>query len=488
MSEYSHHHPEYDDRKDDWKLCEDARAGESTVKMRKTRYLPSTSGQRALGMGLNNGTPKAGQALYDAYLARAVFPDILRATSQALVGLAQREPWDISVPDAMLPILEAATERGEPIETLIDRMLTQVLDCGRIGLLVDINPTTNLPYFADYTALRIINWDDNPVGGSTLRDLSMVVLDEERYERDPNSMQWSSIERYRILDTEAGAYRVRVEREGIVEEMDVNLRGESLDFVPFTFVNATDLLPTPGDVPLLGLARMAMTIYRGEADYRLSLFMQGQDTLVLQGVANPALNDISHTRDDGTQTGSQVIVGAGTIIYLPNSDQDAKFIGVDSNGLPEQRNALENDYRRAEQFGVALLTSGNAAESASTLLTRAAGRTASMATIIKAVAGGLQQGLRHMATWMRLDPNEVKVAPNMDLIQQSLTPTEFLRLVEAKRQGGPLSWKSVHEVARRGGLTEMEFDAEAELLEEDAATDDALGRAVGEPDADADVE
>jgi hypothetical protein len=62
-----------------------------------------------------------------------------------------------------------------------------------------------------------------------------------------------------------------------------SLAGKPLDAVPFVFVGPRDLVPTPDMPVLMPLARIALAIYRTEADYRQALYMQGQDTLVVVG-------------------------------------------------------------------------------------------------------------------------------------------------------------------------------------------------------------
>ena len=75
-------HPEFTEKDPDWIVMEDGHAGERKIKSRGSVYLPTTSGQRALGLG----TGKEGQALYDAYITRATYPTILKDTANALVG------------------------------------------------------------------------------------------------------------------------------------------------------------------------------------------------------------------------------------------------------------------------------------------------------------------------------------------------------------------------------------------------------------------
>ena len=495
--DFSLQHPAFVSQEPDWTLVADAHAGEQRIKGKGETYLPITSGQYALGIGQGtDGKPRPGQLLYNAYLRRAVFPDILRMTAAALVGLMVRESWNVELPPAIDYLKNRATPGGESMTQLIRRILSNVLLTGRIGLLNDVRESTNEIYIIDYPALNVINWDNNPTDGSPDRTLRLVVLDESRFERALNALEWKESKRYRVaalgaideLDVEGvRTYTTQVQIDGNQQPAtEPSLQGRMLDYVPFTFINATDLTPEPGEVSLLGLARLAVTIYRGEADYRHTLFMQGQDTLVLRGVANPNAQDVPRANDDGhvpynfsgSNTGSKVIIGAGAVIYLPMPEMDAKFIGVDSQGLSEQREALENDYKRAEQFGVALLTSGSEAEAADTIHTRVTARTASLASIVQTAAAGLLQQLQWAAEWAGADPSKVVVEPNLNFVEQVMSTMELNGLIGSKMQGFPISWRTIHQLVERGGLTALTLEEELEEIDREPAL--GLDVSVGE--------
>ena len=82
-SNISDPHPDYIARRPDWVLCFDCNEGQRHIKSKTTTYLPATSGMRALG--LNSGDE--GLALYEAYLIRAFFPDLMKETVRALTGI-----------------------------------------------------------------------------------------------------------------------------------------------------------------------------------------------------------------------------------------------------------------------------------------------------------------------------------------------------------------------------------------------------------------
>ncbi|MCK5549932.1 MAG: DUF4055 domain-containing protein [Hyphomicrobiaceae bacterium] len=468
-------HPEYAEKNPDWVLVEDGHDGERKIKQRTFVYLPSTSGQRALGLNLptqralaGGGTGRSsadkneGQELYDAYLIRANYPPILKDTANALVGIMNREPPVITLPAALEDMEKHATARGEPLTNLIRRLQLRQLLFGRTGILADVDASRNMPYLVDYTARQIINWDDEITEPETAqRRTTLVVLDESRNVRD--EFTWEFTNKFRFLDlTESGQYQATIEDDGArLDAVVPSIQGRTLDRIPFVFINDADLTPELGDIPLIGLARLALTIYRGDADYRQALFMQGQDTLVIIGeTIDP---------DDPDQ---KLIVGSGAHINIPNAEGDAKFIGTESEGIPEMRTAAENDFERAANYGLQMMSKGGGAEAAETLKIKVAARTATLVNIAETSAAGLEAILRISAEWVGADPDEVSVEPNTDFIDEAMPAAELLGLMNAKSRGAPLSIRSIHAQMRKGDLTSLTFDDEQAEIDGEPAPDD----------------
>ena len=348
-------HPLYTEHLPDWQVMQDGYAGERAVKAARFDYLPAPSGMVEDGALVGVTTP-GGQA-YDAYRACAHYPDLLADAVRAMVGVMHHKPPTIELPLAMAPLLDSATLQGEGLALLLRRINEQQLITGRCGLLADLPEETDalsseLPYLALYRARDLINWDAGQRERLSSDDLNLVVLDETGPVRQ--GFEWTVEQRHRVLvlgepavnePSGQALYRAGVfagkaaafSADGLIEP---SWRGRRLDVIPFSFINASDLAADPDDPPLMGLARLALTIYRVEADYRQALFLQGQDTFVVIGGIE---------QDDYR-------VGSNMTLTVPVGG-DAKYVGVDSSGIPEMRAALENDYARAAQKGGQLLDS-----------------------------------------------------------------------------------------------------------------------------------
>lgn len=452
-------HPLYSTFLPEWELCRDAYRGERHVKDKGALYLPPTS-----GMILDNVhvVGSAGYHAYQAYKTRAVFHDFMARAIEWSIGLLWSKPPEIELPTQLEDLLERATPNGESLEQLLRRINIEQLVLGRLGLLADMplvpDPAKPLPYLAVYPAETIINWDAGRIGERNDPGLDLVVLDESEDVRQ-SDFTWKRLEKYRALvlgelskneGEGAGKYRAGVfEGANYVdsEMVEPSVRGKTLERIPFQFINSKDLVPKPDDPPLLGLARLAMAVYRGEADYRQALFMQAQDTLVVVG---------------GDEE-KQYRIGAGATIVVKEGG-DAKFIGCNSQGLPEMRSALENDKSQAKEMAGHLVEKSSQKESGDALNIRVGAQTATLNQIARTGAEGLRRQLRAIAEWVGADPDKVVVEPCLDFTDDALTGKDLVDLMSAKTMGAPISLKSIHNVMVDGGLTEMTMEDELDEI------------------------
>lgn len=467
-------HPLYDAFLPDWQQLRDCYEGERTIKAAGTKYLPATSGM--IADGLDQATSK-GYLAFAAYRTRAVFPEFVKAAVEKMIGIMHMKPPTIAVPAEMEPMLECATLRKESAEMLLRRINEQQLLVGRVGMLLDVIPAqagapgAKLPYIALYEAESVINWGETvSADGMSLDKLNLVVLDESGPERTTDGFGWVDKTRYRVLvlgnptlpePVDANTpFRAAVFDSDNLEYLDdspnlvtPSIAGKTLNEIPFVVANSKDIVPEPDEAPLVGLSNIALTVYRGEADYRQALFMQGQDTLVVTG----------GEEDKVWRTGANAAI-------TPPIGGDAKYIGVQSAGLSEMREALQNDHVRADQKSGELVSeTSREAESGEALKTRVAARTATLKQIALSGAAALQEILRIAARWIGADPEKVIVTPNLDFVDQAMLGAELVDLMSAKGLGAPLSLATIHEHMQRRGMTEKTWDEEMESIEDEKA-------------------
>lgn len=446
-----------------WKKMRDCYAGEEVIKDAGEAYLPPTSGMRLDGYG--KGSSQPGQKAYDAYKLRAVFPEVVEDAIHSSIGVMHGKQATIEVPDVLKELLNRATDTGEDLQMLLRKINTMQLIAGRLALLGDIRQVEGkaVPTIVVYNEASAVNWDDVLVDQDS-SELRFVILDESGFELK-DSFQWEFVERYKVLalvtadgkfanagETVAGVGFAEMSKDQNPKDLVYTLmsvQGSVVEKVPVVFCNAMDLSSVPGRPPFLGLANTALAIYRGEADYRQNLFMQGQDTLVILGDARADTEETTRT-------------GAGSSIRLPING-DAKYIGVNSQGLPEQRQALDGDYKRASAKSSKLMTESGQ-ESGEALRVRVSAKTATLNQIAITGAAALQEVLRRLAVMFGANPDEVRVTPNLEFAKVTGDGNNLRGLVEAKGMGAPISDKSIHGWAKEQGFTSMTYEEELAAL------------------------
>lgn len=470
-------HPQYVDRFDEWTQMEDTYAGERAVKMKRELYLPPTEGMLADGM---SGPTSPGWKDYDAYLMRAYFHDIIKDGVKAMIGIMHARPAVIKLPPRLNAMKDKATDQGEGLQQLLRRINVNQLVKGRLGLLVDV-PTGKsvdeaIPYITVYDAKRIVNWDAGRENEGP-NELQLVVLDETGRRRE--GFTWKTEQKFRVCTrgglaslnnsevtpTEGQKYTVAVmvNNSNLPGEQDFktpSLGGTELDQIPFVFIGANDLVPEPEFPPLLGLSNLALAIYRAEADYRQTLFLQGQQTLVITG------GNIDETNPQSIRTGAKGVIDL-------KIGGDAKYIGISAEGLGEMRQSLKNDQERAALEGVTFLDAGSSdgqTQSGEALRIRVAARTTTISSVARAGGLGLELALKFAAQWVGADPAEVSVEPVTDFADQTVQGAALLAFMQAKQLGLPLSLKSLHELMASNDLTKLTFEDENNQIEEEAET------------------
>jgi len=463
--------------------------GERAVKAKRDVYLPPTPSMILDGFG--TGSKAVGEVIYEGYLKRALFPEFVNDAVQVLVGMLNHKQANIEVPKVMEPLLQDCTVQHESVYDLLRRIHTEQLITGRIGLLADLPsaptvtptaadgnaaPSVVLPYIASYVAEAVRNWDEaeSQEGYSAC---NLVVLNESGFTREAD-FTWKTFKKYRVLqlgalgpnedDTGGAPYRMGVfdDRVGALSYSEEAMvppmyRGKTLTEIPFVFANTRDLMGTPDLPPLEGLGKHVLAIYRGEADYRQALFMTGQDTLVVIGGTREP--DGTAGVDDGA-----VRTGAGSRIDV-DINGDAKYIGVNSEGLGEMRSSLENDRKYAQMKSGQLMEGKSKQESGEAMKTRLTAQTATLNQIALTSGKALENILKIIARWIGANDEEVKVTPNMEFGELSLTATDIKGLMEARLTGAPLSKKSIHALMVEKRLTSMTYEEEMEqIAEEDA--------------------
>lgn len=463
-------HPYYKCKRDDYIQIDDCLRGERQVKDKGVLYLPKTSAQES--------DDPHGKA-YDAYKRRAIYYNFPKDTADAALGMLQREPAKIELPTAIESLEELSTNDSETVHEVLADINQGQIEYGRFGLLVDVPDTEapEAPYLVKYHAISIVNWDEEFRDG--IKRLRMVTLNESSWEITGGGQQeWVEKYRYCALD-ENGEYWTAVIGPGDVYEIDTknfnppkmgkdidpypNYKGKRLDYVPFVFVNVSDLRPRPQTSPILDICSDSIHLYMQEADRQQALFMQGQATPWMKGIL----------KDE--KPGN---LGATTLLTAKNPDADFGFLELKGNGLSSMAENIDALKQQVIGKGVALVDTSTA-ESGKALAIRSSSKTSILKTIALTGARGLRQALSYAYDWtqkgsgfVEADKDELSIAPNLDFVDDdnSTVAKDLLTLMQAKAMGAKLSDETIHQWMQKKELTTKEFETELEDLNNEAAT------------------
>ena len=424
-------HPSYDTaRAADWDLCSTAYNGEAYIKEAGTKYLPQPSGYSAAG-----GHDDGGKAAYDAYKARAEFPEFMAVSVGAMVGVIHQREIQIEMPDAMAYLMESADGQRTTLEDFHRAITRNLLVSGRYGLLADAPETQGMPFLSGYSGASIINWDED-----------FFVLDESGHVRV--GFDWEARTAHRVLQLDNGRY-VQTYHDGAAERdiTPTGLGGGALDRVPFAVANAkgvTSAIETP---PLVGVARAARDVYQLSADQRLQLFMSGQETLV-------AINGPRPTA-----------VGAGVVHEMTGAEgmaPDLKYVSPSCSGITAHGEKIAERKEAAAQAGARMFEQASSGqESGDARRLRFQSETANLMTVAQSSCALLERGLRDVAMMLRQNENDVVVKPPADLLDPTMDAQEVATLWGVVMQGG-MSWPTFYERTQKGGVMSAERDADEE--------------------------
>ena len=254
----------------------------------------------------------------ESYVERAVFYNATGRTLDGLIGIAFKKDPQVNLP-AFLDYLKTDCDGSEnSIYQQAQSVVSNVLQAGRHGLLVDIDSRTNRPVIKSYSAESIINWRYEGTS------LVMVVLQETIEE--PDGYGLNVIDQYRELLLVEGRYVVRLwraDKDGnpqLVVAIDANGNASdemvarsksksSLPFIPFRFVGSRNNDSTIDDVPLYSLARLNIAHFRNSADYEDSVFYVGQ--------AQPWIAGLTEEWRDHLEKQTTAYVGSRSPFLLP---------------------------------------------------------------------------------------------------------------------------------------------------------------------------
>jgi len=413
-------HSQYKKRITQWVRCRDVIEGSDAVKERKTVYLPALSGQEPTE--------------YDAYMMRALFYGASQRTVQGLLGATFRKDYNVEYP--FEEQLDNITSDGLNLEQFSRVIVREALTTGRLGILVDADSTALLrPYAAIYSAENIVNWNTTKREGQFI--LSLVVLKETYSEqKEGDAFVLEEKTQYRVLSLERGTrYKQEVYRkhqQGThADQWAVDPRftvyptrsGVPLDFIPFQFVNSTDLTVAAQKPPLMDLVETNLSHYRSSADLEHGAHFTALPTPWLAGF-NPD---------------STFKIGSGVAWVTEELQAKAGMLEYTGQGLEALEKRLDKKEQMMAILGARILEEPKrSVEATDTHRLRRSGETGALSAIVGTCSNAIENVLTWIAQWSGATDaqlEDIEFDLNNDFYDIEMEPQMLEKLMGALQTG-----------------------------------------------------
>jgi len=427
-------HPEYDASLPGWLRARDVFAGEDAIKAAGEKYLSRLDCQD--------------DKEFLAYKNRASFFNASARTADGFVGLIFRRDPNFKLPDgnngvaaALTEFVEDADMLGTSLSAFSKKLVTEIINVGRAGTLVDWNEEVEQrAYAVAYSAENIINWRTARVNGRNV--LTLLVLKETCQTDDTDPFEPEEIEQLRVLklvpgvsggapETAGGAsalpwsYQVEIwqflsenpnatspRNRGKKKWKRVATRtprrlGKPLPLIPFVFHGPRHSLPDVDKIPLADIIAINLDHYRLNADYKHGMHYTALPTAYVCGFDKAA----------------SLHIGASAAWQSDSTDAKAAFLEFTGQGLMTFERAMDRDEQLMAVLGTRMLESRKrVGETAAAIELRQSGENSILNTVSLSVSASLTQVLRWVYWWNSTEPIPDAIGP--DLVLASLN-TDF---------------------------------------------------------------
>jgi hypothetical protein len=456
-------HRLYDRKRFSWRQVRDCIAGSDVVKRANEVYAPMPSGmvdmpvpaagipaRTANNMYATETLDYQRQYLpwrhpnpaYASYLQRAKFPDITAATLRGLTGVATKRDPLYTLTPGLQHLEEVATPQGFSLMELYRFCISEVLQTGRLALVLDIT-ADNTVYIAPYVTESYTNWDMVLYPAEWVQSKAVFTV------KETGDVQGDEIFTLCYELYEDGTYVSKyVDGELMQPPTQLSFQGRALPRLPLVNLGSEANTPEPDIVPLLGVSDCALDIYRHSADLAQAHFLTCNPTLVFSGI-------------DSDETPR--VIGSTVTIGLSNPDANAFYPSTDTSALEHVSAHMAGVFQEAVNYGAALVgPSKRAAESAEALALRQAASGATLVTIVDHVSNGIEQLLQQAAVLVGDDPTQISFEGSTEFAEITLSSQDVLALVQSWTNGA-ISHETLLENFQEAGILNRGKTIEEEM-------------------------
>jgi len=420
---------------------------------------------------------------YNRYLLRATWMPVSGYTKQGLIGMVMRRAPEVVLPAQIEYTLENADGAGLSLDQVAKQVLAEVIEVGRVGLMVDY-PAAPVGLSAEqvaalglaakvtlYRAEAIDNWRIQNIGGA-LR-LTMVKLCEmASVEKDDYMLDYEK--RYRVLKLVDGVYTQTLYDEADNQIGDVivprQANGQPWGHIPFHIVGATTNNPEIDQALISGIVDLNTSHYQMSADSAKNLHIHSGGTLVIS-------SDMSNEQWQAYNP-QGVTVGADQGLFL-GQQGSAQLLQLDPAQAVEAK--LTSIETQMVAVGAHLISDRTRTDTAEAARIDAAGKASALSTAVGNVSEGIEAALEDMTRFMGGEAEEVRFQLNQQFYPENVDAQTVMAMIQLlDRQ--VIAVKDVRSKLRGGGLiaqnrTDEDIDDETDAVGFDlgsVALDDEL--------------
>lgn len=426
--------PTYDLYYHTWQQTRDAVCGSVAIKAKKAKYLPvpdsETGSEGATNLRYaNEETRGTGTQRYRSYIKRAVYTNFTGRTKNALVGAVFRKDPIIVLPVGLEYLIEDATGDSLSLAQLAKDELSNLLEVGRAGFLVDypqapdglsVEDVQALDISANivpYTCEQVINWKATMIRGRKL--LTMIALEED-YDTDMDEFGHDTQKQQRVLRLTDEGYSQQLYRDDIAvspEFYPTKADGTRWEEIPFIFAGSKNNDYSIDDAPLADIAEVNLAHYRNSADYEESCFITGQPTLFI--THSLSAEGFEAYNPGGIKLGSR----AGHVLGETGS---ATLVQASSNTLV--REAMNAKMTEMISIGARIITDRGGNETAEGARIRFASENSVLGDVVHNLSEALYKCIEWVGEFMGIT-GEIEFYLNTEFYDKSVDPQLILSMV-----------------------------------------------------------
>ncbi len=416
-------HPEVQYAESDWSLLRDAFDGEREVKGKGTEYLPKPSGMD--------------DSEYTLYKDNATYFNMTARTIGALVGtIFKRSPIISNLPDKLKKKISKVTKDNQSLRIFSAQLAREVIHMGRYGVLVDLPTDGGDPYMVGYVAEAILDWEISEIDGRDV--LTEVVLLEVDHEDRADQNRRTFKPKYRVLRLIDSEYQVHIYKTvSSSSGADVNLdgeadkvyiptnRGNTIDYIPFTFFGPESTTPKLERSPVLDIARMNISHYRSYAHLEHGRFYTGLPIYYV-------------SKANGESEGSYKI--GPSVVWEVAQGEKAGLLEFNGQGLKFLENAIASKEAHIATLGGRLIgvDTRSVSESDNQVSMKNRNEHALLLNITSVLDTGITTVLRWWARWLDVSETvaeEITIEFSKEFLLKEAAAREFRAIQSMYKDG-----------------------------------------------------